>query len=140
MGLPKPSTTLPRSPGPTFTRASALRPQVAQLQAFDFLERYASTRPLRNPISCVRMGRPPEVVTSQKSPTAALGRAISIRSPTTSVTSPVQRKGEIRIEVGHIRSKRNLFGRQFGHRHQYSVINASQAVGKPPLNFLELRV
>ena len=55
-----------------------------------------STRPSRNPMTCVRIVRPWRVAISQKSPIAAAGPLDSTSSPTSSVTAPVQRQVSIR--------------------------------------------
>ena len=73
--------------------------EIAALLLVDRLRRQfgiESTRPSRKPITCVRMVRPPRVLISQKSPTAAAGPFDSTSRPTSSVTVPIHRQVSIR--------------------------------------------
>ena len=92
MGLPKPSRTRPTRSGPTATCASRWR---AMMRSCSWMPSISSsgmesTWPSRKPITCVRMRRPAEVDTSQKSPTATAGPREATSMPTSSTTSPVQ--------------------------------------------------
>ena len=105
MGLPNPSITRPSSPGPTSTGRLRCAPPPGRRAAARRSLRAAWRAPgrSRKPITWVRMRRPPAVAISQKSPIATFGPRDSISSPATSVTSPVQRSGEIAVEFAQSR-------------------------------------